>query len=1115
MTVMKTLKYILYIGIILSMCVCSFSCVDDMETRRDDNWCDGKTLLLTLNAPENEVISPMTKSSQADTTFTDLNVLVYDTNGLKVFYYNDDENKSLMDEVRSGAEKQLALALSENATGTVYAIANYGHKIDISKNDADKKLFSTAETLENARFKLDGNKPKLYLYAKGESFDVNDTNKNKVKLNLERIYSIVTVQIVKNLTPPSGQTFDIIPTSVQIRHIPNQGQFKVNNKIGVNDVGCMDDGEILEDDLSFLDKGHPSAPAFYLYENRQPDGTSLNNNTDQKTKTPAGLPADEIVSVIKQNKTCSYIEVKAKYVRNNNETGAGSGTIIYRFFLGQDIYKNFDIVRNAHFQVTLTLNGKGGADEATWRVETKLYGEIQVPDVYIGYRAGSEAKMYVTGDGMKNISSIVAAVEHTPAGGSKDNFKVSGYTIAAGNTTLLNDNDGKGDYIKIQSDATNVHDYDKKIGIITFRVSDNGVEKDFKAKVYQVPRLVDPIAIYKKAENDSPTTIVVKEFAKDAFSSHGGYIPLVSKGRWTATIESSNDGNWFEIYTSKNGGKDESNCASAVGKTIEGEGEVTFVYDPINKNLKSADGDGGAVDAGRYGKISVRYHDANCEHEIFLRQGYQPMKLGDEEYAWSAFNCLGKKDANSAGEVTQYPTQTGWLFYGGVDIAMHPFKPGYREGNVDDLIELSSSNSGDWKKIAKGTQPDVWQEKSPYVGSVNSSNKRPGPSEQGPCPKNYIVADAWTYRKMTVKTYVYTGYVHDDDFQESGWNYNTFSEDGGAIVYNNNHCNPAKGSLFVERGGCKNLFFNYGKGVMKGVQNRDARLIDEIGVGRRFMKNYGSYYDAFPQLTYTDPHYTETYNYGAFYWSATPFNGDNMGKVDFGYDMFKREPNLIDVPGELASIDGVVAKGIDRIYNPSFVRCVLDISPNMNVKVNAKFYRQTEDKSYRELIEAKAATFSCKGVNATLVINDGYVISKLEVPKGTLGSEFVTIRIDGWGSMQVTLDDLQKSSTEVVFTDPILVPQKMIDIKAQFVSAYGNTEELITGKLTVTAYDGSVKLSPIDVENGFATTQWKVPPSYDDNVKVSLLWVDGLMFKQEVTIGTLKTSGKIVLKGSF
>ena len=90
------------------------------------------------------------------------------------------------------------------------------------------------------------------------------------------------------------------------------------------------------------------------------------------------------------DKTCSYIRVEAEY----SEMGA-NGKIVYRFFLGDDAFTNFAVERNAHYNVTLNLTGKGGVDEASWRVTKDFNWDFTVDDIYIGYRIGSISDIQV------------------------------------------------------------------------------------------------------------------------------------------------------------------------------------------------------------------------------------------------------------------------------------------------------------------------------------------------------------------------------------------------------------------------------------------------------------------------------------------------------------------------------------------------------------------------------------------------------------------------------------------------------------------------------------------------------------------------------------------------
>ena len=99
---------------------------------------------------------------------------------------------------------------------------------------------------------------------------------------------------------------------------------------------------------------------FYLPENRQ--GTV--NTTSLNDKTAGAGKAKEYAT---------YIEVVAKHkINDTNER-----TVTYRYALGEDsygdngtiVYNNYNVTRNRHYKVYLTLKGYGLSSAATWRTE--------------------------------------------------------------------------------------------------------------------------------------------------------------------------------------------------------------------------------------------------------------------------------------------------------------------------------------------------------------------------------------------------------------------------------------------------------------------------------------------------------------------------------------------------------------------------------------------------------------------------------------------------------------------------------------------------------------------------------------------------------------------------
>ena len=117
----------------------------------------------------------------------------------------------------------------------------------------------------------------------------------------------------------------------------------------------------------------------------------MTENDRQGCKRPAGT-ANNRNAIDKATQNCSYLQVDANYIKVDDKGNSQfSGKVSFRFFLGHDEYKNFDVTRNHYYQVTLSLRGNGvteggevgtdkdgntileaNPDEVTWRVESDL-----------------------------------------------------------------------------------------------------------------------------------------------------------------------------------------------------------------------------------------------------------------------------------------------------------------------------------------------------------------------------------------------------------------------------------------------------------------------------------------------------------------------------------------------------------------------------------------------------------------------------------------------------------------------------------------------------------------------------------------------------------------------
>lgn len=166
---------------------------------------------------------------------------------------------------------------------------------------------------------------------------------------------------------------------------------------------------------------------FYLPENRQ--GTV--NTTSLNDKTAGEGKAKEYAT---------YIEVVAKHkINDTNER-----TVTYRYALGEDsygdngtiVYNNYNVTRNRHYKVYLTLKGYGLSSAATWR--TELGTETFTPFVEI---TGSKIRL-VDYNG-KTVNATSWSVENT------NNW------LHLRKTEAISSNDKDGDALKYAGNISN------------------------------------------------------------------------------------------------------------------------------------------------------------------------------------------------------------------------------------------------------------------------------------------------------------------------------------------------------------------------------------------------------------------------------------------------------------------------------------------------------------------------------------------------------------------------------------------------------------------------------------------------------------------------------------
>lgn len=767
---MKTMKYIY--TLLLGLLITGLSSCMEEKIGGGDQEVEG--LRLSLSIAASDVISPLTKASATDANaINDLNILVYnkDDNSLvKDLYLTNSELKGLSvanDSEVNAIDYDVAL---QNGSYRVRVIANVGSLSNKSFDEIDRLSYAVTST----------NLPQMVMSASSDNVFVS-AGKGSAVLSLKRIYAMISVSV--NTSGLKDRT--IKPLKVSLHQVPATGKLFMNNLIPANpsssdyitEADMIEFSDPVENVSSMKDNS-----VFFMYENKQPDGVCLlkDGKYVEAYKTPASLGNTPIkdVATVETDKTCSYIRVEAEY----SEMGA-NGKIVYRFFLGDNAFTNFAVERNAHYNVTLNLTGKGGVDEASWRVTKDFNWDFTVDDIYIGYRVGSKSDIQVklpTDHGW--FDNCTWRVE----GSNSKDFQIGAY-------------DKNTNTIRVTTKKTNISSKDHITNTVTITATGkDGKSVSKTVTVNQVIRLVDPIAFYKKWDNTELVKVKVREFNKGKRK----YEILNSIGPWTATIAA---GDWFTLST------DDGQSVVGTSESVTGAGgDIVFYYKP-NSTTKGAG-------YNRYGAIKVTYHNNRCEHMIYLRQGYEDTQLLDGGATWSLFNCSGDN------KITEYPTQSGVFFQGSRgDIYYNPWKAVYGK----PYQGWNGIPGSDMQPKPVGKYRGDWDNK------------------QGVCPSGYVVASSADYIKIRTEAinetlFTYSGYVYDDscpiEDTPYGWKWGL---NGNTEIESNSNSNPAKGTLIVRKNGDPiNIFFSYGKGVMTGHGNHPEDTgIDEIGVG---VLNYGT-----------------------------------------------------------------------------------------------------------------------------------------------------------------------------------------------------------------------------------------------------------------------------------
>ena len=280
-------------------------------------------------------------------------------------------------------------------------IANHGEAI---ANNVD---YSSIKELDSSNY-LSSNFCMMYgvTTASGASENTHLADGTKCRLfdvDLKRTRAMVTVKMVNG---GLNKGVEITPTKIRLCNVPASCTLQnlcpapgVNKILSVDHcVRISQEREITEGLLKTSIGTHAEENKdvtamlrpLYMYENMQGTNTQLTGG--HVTKYPVGITNVADAKDPNKNFKYSYVEIDADYRYREESAVKISGTITYRFFLGNNATNNFDIEGNHYYKLTLNLKGFGGAMEdgkvdeqgnlivnkadASWRVDmnTKDWG---------------------------------------------------------------------------------------------------------------------------------------------------------------------------------------------------------------------------------------------------------------------------------------------------------------------------------------------------------------------------------------------------------------------------------------------------------------------------------------------------------------------------------------------------------------------------------------------------------------------------------------------------------------------------------------------------------------------------------------------------------------------
>ena len=645
----------------------------------------------------------------------------------------------------------------------------------------------------------------------------------------------------------------------------------------------------------------------------------------------------------------------------------GEGKIIYRFMLGQDVYKDYNARRNCHYKLTLKFNRY--ANDVDWHIEYREDKELIVPNpYYISYLYNQSATIPIKlkGSNLENVKLEVCIIENHwwPTLEAGDDYQYAdtskvyptpqrtavwhGFLSLAYDSRKIIGDDKKysdkdwnktewqnkpenekrtfedltvgdhGSYSVEQAEGGGLHlkmpFYTRpKQMIPTSGYTGNNVyvaypreaklqmrmldkttgqilqDKDGNnlidtISIIQVRRCVNPKGVWRSWNNTESFHVVMKILPQESADKFETYD---SKGPWRARVEVGDD----------------------MIKLREASGDDGYVHGTIDSPMDfHIDFNGTCADSEtvRCAIVLVEYNNYTCHHRIFVRQGYAPLSLNDQNIKWHSFNLY------SSSAETLSPLEEGSLFkYGNLEdaiLAENNKTYGFQKPVGSNTLLLAGGEAKSWSNI-----------------TANTADNAPGFSD-----KNIVVATGNnpTGSKVKVRVATVADYKNLRDGANREFGYGVLYGDGATETLENvdevygyyrdgdKRCGM-RGCFVYNKVNGNNLFFPIGasgygrRRTEKSWYGSGISLPGALQYAWR-SKRYSTYNDAWSTLAYR-PMFESVYmRPGAVYWCEKLTDG--LCYLDVNYF------TLDFSPGEKEPLQGTNGSAC-------FIRCVEDVKP--------------------------------------------------------------------------------------------------------------------------------------------------------------------------------------------